>query len=263
MRFKNRLMRGKLVFGLMIVMMAVAMAQNGTCAVEIVDVKVGQHPTCADGVEITDAEIYTGEAFYVCAEFDTPTGTLTAYESSTVPKQDRPLQNSVVIVNGMANTQQHKIYYVTLNMTSPCSAMFTVPIEIKSRCVQLPPSTIQIVPNAIMPGQDFTVEVANAPKDMDMIITGLAAPVTARIAQEEVWTRAFPSTECPTGCDLKFSFTDPKHPSCHNEDTTIQLRILEAPPENAETTETMDELMIFILAIVLVGTITTILLASR
>ncbi len=255
-------MQGKLVLGLL-VLMAVALAQNGTCSVKMTDVMVGQHPTCADGVEITDAEIYAGEAFYVCAKFDTPTGTVTAYEDLIVTKQEKPLQNGVVIVNGMANTQQHRTYYVTLNMTSPCNAMFTVPLEVKSKCVQLPPSTIQIVPNAIVPGQEFTIEVANAPKDMDILITGLVAPVTARVTEGVAWTRTFPSTECPNGCTLKFSFTDPKHPTCRHEDTTIQLRMLETPPENGETAETMDELMIFILAIVLVGTITTILLASR
>lgn len=251
-------MRGAVLLGLLLLSLAAAQ-----CNVAMTSVLVGQHPSCADGVPPEQAEVYPKEAFYVCATFSAPNGQLNAFEERVVPSQDVSFNGGTAIINGLANTIMHKTYYVTLNMTLPCDAVFTVPIEVKDKCTQLPPSTIQVLPNAIREGEEFTVEVANSPKDLDMNITGLASEVSARVPQGGQWTRAFPSSECPNGCTLRFYFTDPRHFACANDATTIELHIAPAQAAANGNGETLNPIMLVILAVVVIGVASTIILTSR
>ncbi|MCD6522831.1 MAG: hypothetical protein J7K68_03705 [Candidatus Diapherotrites archaeon] len=232
----------------------------GAC--QISEAYIGTDPLCSDKVTSEKANVYSYEDFYVCLKIDGISSgePVTAYEKIIMPKQTTVVRDDgYIYLHGKADTNMHKVYYIELN-ASECNDTIRLPVEIKNTCIQLPPSTIQAVPNSVEEGENFAIEINNANKDLDMNIIGLKIPVKSRVFRGLKWTRSFSSYACCTpqeevcSCKLKFAFTDPKHPICQNDATEIEVRVYKKKQQIIEAPEEISVGVLALLAIIIIGT---------
>ncbi|MBN3037453.1 MAG: hypothetical protein JW834_03330 [Candidatus Diapherotrites archaeon] len=234
-------------------------AALAACDYSVTSMAIGSKADCSDAMPVEQARVYAGEDYYVCGALDIGGARISAYEESIMPQQEADTRaQGRFILHGKANTEKWGVYYIKLELEEPCEGeLMQVPVEVRTRCVQLPPSTVQAVPNAVEEGKSFAIEVANADKDLDMQIQGLAMPITARIVQGEKWTRSVTSQECaPAGqaCTLRFSFVEAEHPICRHDGSAIEVRVREE--QQATSTSITDPTLgiAVMAAVVIVGT---------
>lgn len=230
------------------------------CNASVSDIVVGSAFNCPDGVALDQFDLYTGEEFYLCGSAYLngvllPAGKVDGVEAN-VMKDETMIVNGVFSLYGKADVVQHKYYYIDLSLKQPCEKQFEeVPIEVKTSCVMVPPSTIEAVPDIIDQGQRFTLEVKNAPTDVRMEINGLANPITALISRGGSWSQGFASNECSTlgSCLIHFEFTDQKHELCTAKaDVVVTVKA----PQQTGAEEDDDNVMLAIatLFVLVVGT---------
>jgi len=130
-----------------------------------------------------------------------------------------------------------------------------VPVEVKTSCVMLPPSTIEAVPNVVEQGQQFTIRVKNSPADAMMEISGLSKPVVAVITKGGSWSQGFSSDECSQlgSCLIHFEFTGQKHRMCKS---TAEVVVSVKKPATAKIEEPADNGMVALITlfVIVVGT---------
>ena len=201
------------------------------CTVTASNIVVGTDDECSDGIAVDDAIVYVGEDYYVCGELSS-SGSVRAYHSQVMPDQTVSTTENDFSLHGVADTTQHLVYYINFELVSPCEKTFDpIRVEVQNKCIQLPPSTIQAIPNSVENGEEFELYVSNAEKELYMVVTGLNAPLNATIEAATEWTQTFNSEDCceepPCSCELKFSFVDPKHTICSNDVTSITVNVKE------------------------------------
>jgi len=250
------MMRTAVFVGALLVLLAAAMACNAT----IDNVVVGSSPGCPNGVPPNQAEIYAGESFYVCGNAYLngellAGGEITGSEAD-VMSDSMPVANGGFSLHGKADVAQHKYYYINISMDKPCEKWLgELPVEVKTSCVMLPPSTIEAVPNVIEQGQQFTIRVKNSPADAMMKISGLSKPVAAVIAKGESWSQRFPSGECSQlgSCLIHFEFVGQRHRMCKS---TADVVVSVKKQANAKIEEPADNGMVALITlfVIVVGT---------
>lgn len=244
----------------LLLLIAGALACNATLG----NVLVGTVPGCSDGVPPSQARVYAGEGFYICGNVYVngellPGGKIAG---SALAANSAPVMNGAFSIYGTAAVKSHKYYYIGLALSEPCeAALGVVPVEIRTNCMMVPPSTIEAVPDVVTVGESFSLQVKNAPEEITMSITGLRTPITALIAKGGAWSQSLMSNECSdTGsCVIRFSFTEQKHPLCTaTADAVVAVRpaIGGAGEEKAST----DVLLVATLFVVVVGAAGAILL---
>ena len=236
---------------LTIVFLAFAIASP--CPFQAENILIDIEPGCPQGEPLNQSHVYIQEEFYVCGELSALTGTITAYEPTIMKNQTVRLENNRFELHGQTNTNQHKVYYIKLNHSN-CE-LNPVPLEVKDKCDQIPP-TVKLRPeNAIEEGIEFTVEITNLEKDFKLDLTGLKNNVNALI-ENEPWTQNFHSSDCceipPCSCLLKFSFTDARHPICQDNSTTFKLVVNEKTSDVASQNNNLLTLLIVI--VIILGT---------
>lgn len=183
------------------------------------DVQVDTSPTCSTAVDLQDAIIYGGEDFYICGKTDLIV-TGIAFEKDLVQEQTVEVRNNQFVIKGQAPINaKPTAYFIEVNMTT-CTE--DIPLQIVSSCLQLPPSTIKAIPEKVLVGAEFTLEMANSDNTLDFRINGLQERVSGTLKYGEEWTQTFNSQQCCTpstqdcSCKLSFSFSDPNHSACEN-----------------------------------------------
>ena len=255
-------MRAAVFAGAMLVLLAAAMACNAT----IGNVVVGSSPGCPNGVAPDKAEIYSGEEFYLCGNAYLNGGLLAGGEmagsEASVMNSTAPIANGWFSLHGTANVAQHSYYYIGLSLRKPCEeGLGEVPVEIRTSCAMLPPSTIEAVPNVVSQGQQFTLRVKNTPRDVSMAISGLKHPIEAMVSKGGDWSQTLPSDECSAlgSCIIHFKFVGQKHASCKSSaDVVVGVKRPDAP----KTEQQLDNgaIALVTLAVIVVGTAGAILL---
>ncbi len=250
------MMRAAAFVGAMLVMLAAAMACNATMA----NVVVGSSPGCPHGVAPGQAEIYAGEDFYVCGNAYLNGEPISGGEVSG--KEASVMNSTIAVVNGWfslhgaADVARHAYYYLGISLSKPCEKQLgEVPVEIRTKCIMLPPSTIEAVPNVVEQGQQFTLRVKNSPADSVMSISGLKHPITARISKGGSWSKTLQSDECSEigSCVAHFGFTSQKHPSCKSSADIMITVKAPNPTANGESTSN-GALALVTLLVIVVGT---------
>lgn len=244
----------------LLLLLAGALACNATLG----NVLVGTVPGCGDGVPPSQARVYAGEGFYICGNVYVGGELLPGGEiaGGALAATSAPVVNGAFSIYGTAAVNSHKYYYIGLALSEPCAApLGAVPVEIRTNCMMVPPSTIEAVPDVVTVGESFSLQVKNAPEGITMSITGLRAPITALIAKGGSWSQSLRSDECSdTGsCVIRFSFTEQKHPLCTaTADAVVAVR--PAVGGASEERSNTDVLLIATLFVVVVGAAGAILL---
>ncbi|MFC2174920.1 hypothetical protein ACFLQ2_03590 [archaeon] len=243
----------------LLLLLGVALA----CDAAIGNVVIGSSPNCPQGVAPGEAEVYKGEEFYVCGNAYL-TGELVV-AGEVWGKEPQLMDANSQVVNGWfsllgsADVTGHKYHYINVSLQQPCEKeLESIALEIKDSCVMLPPSTIEAVPDIITVGQEFTLQVKNPDREMEMRVTGLASQVNTGITSG--WSQTFSSSDCsPLGpCIIHFEFTDSQHEICvASADVVVTVRALpEEPPAEEE-----DSTLLFVtLGVLILGTAGAVLL---
>ena len=248
-------MNGAKLMVAMLFLLAPVLACNATMS----NISIGTVFGCPDGVPVEQAEVYAGEGFYLCGQVQL-NGELLANgrihgQATGIVNDDALVVNSVFSISGSADVHDHKYYYIDLGLKQPCEKEFeAVPLEVKTNCIMVPPSTIEAVPNIIEQGEMFELKVKNAPDDVQMKITGLNVPVSSIINKDSSWSQKFPYDACGLGsCVIHFSFTSQKHELCSSSaDVVVTVHASNKPQPNETTQTTM--LLLATLLVVVIGT---------
>lgn len=244
-----------------LLLLATCLACNAT----VTGVTVGSVPNCPDGVAPAQAEVYAGEDFYICGNVALNSeplmfGTIRGSEASAMGAEAEVI-NSRFSLHGTADVIEHRYHYFVLALEKPCKVVLAeVPVEIRTSCMMVPPSTIEALPNVVVQGDSFSLMVKNAPKDLTMTVTGLKMPITALLAKGASWTQTFSSDQCSQlgSCNLRFGFTDSKHPTC-SADANLIVSV-RAKAAITDQPEGPDTLLFATLMILVVGTVGAIIL---
>ena len=252
----NKLMRAAVFAGAMLVLLAAAMACNAT----IGNVVVGSSPGCPDGVAPDKAEIYSGEDFYICGNVYLNGESLTSGSvqgSIAGVTDDRAtVSDGSFSLHGTANVPQYGYYYINVSLEQPCKIGFeNIPVEIRTSCNMLPPSTIEVVPNIVGKDGEFTVIVKNSPADIEMELDGLGTPVAASVIKGGSWSQRFPASKCGHigTCPLHFKFVEQKHRMCTS---SADVAVIVKQPNAVHTGKPSDNSSIALLTllVIVVGT---------
>jgi len=181
-----------------------------------------------------DNRFFAGEDFYVCGT--TEPGSVIELKLDNVISQE-------VVANaqgefkakGQANIIEHRVYYINALVNGEETR--PIQVEVMTRCIQLPPSTVQAVPNKLSEGENFVIEVKNADAQLQMKVTGLKKEINAVVEKAEAWQMTVPASDCAkagSSCKLEFEFTNTIHSLCHNNETSIEVRVDEKTQETSE-----------------------------
>lgn len=240
----------------MLLLLAAAVA----CDASVGNIVVGTAPNCPNGVAPGDVELYVGEEFQLCGDVYLKgellmAGTVNGSAEGVMDARE-PIVNGRFSLRGMAREKEHKYHYISIALEQPCGKVFEpVPLEIRDSCIMMPPSTIEAVPDVVVPGQDFTLQVKNAPRDLRMELSGLSTPVTALISGGGKWSQSFASEQCSAmgSCIIHFDFTSTEHALCTaSADVVVTVK---APAATPPAGDDDDQTLLFVtLALLIVGT---------
>lgn len=232
----------------------------------LTDIGVSTNLLCTGAVPIESARVYSGEDYYICATLlrdgdRVGSGAVVAYEPHIMDTTASVRSEGLVVLPGHAGTTTHRVYYIMANLTGlDACELSPIPLEVQASCTLLPPSTVQAVPNRVYTGESFTVEIANADRELDVEIALVGREkVRSTISRGAVWSREFDAC-CDPGemdhctCELSFSFAERDHPICRNSATRIAVKVYSNGSVPDADGQGMGLETLVVLAIIIIGT---------